>query len=264
MASTKFPWIERYKDGAISLKTRLPINAHTRQFVNSEIESFRHSVIPICGEDTHRRPCLLGSGVLVSYSGATVLLTAAHVLLDNIGIPLFVFGADGLGKFLDLDFSLDEDADLGAMRLSAKDLAVLSHTRPLPEQMIATTGFNGGRFYGSVVGYPASSSKRPEKNALHTSMEVYSNFGTELIGDRVSISFDWKDGAFSDADGHVKARKPTGKSGGAIFGFPATINSVLPRVRPKLVGIASRWKRQESRIEGPGPSSIGRILKTVT
>ena len=260
----KFPWITRFYDRSVSLEVKLPIDAQSRAFVDGEIEALRGAVIPICGEDSHLRPCLLGSGILVSYRGETILLTAAHVLTDNANVPLFVFGKGGEAHWLDSGFWLEAASDLAAMRLSIKDLAMLSLIKPLSESTVATGGFSGGKFYGSVVGYPASSTKRPEKNALHTPIEVYSNFGSEMMGDKVSILFDWKEGAFNDVKGHNKARKPTGKSGGAILGFPVSGRSVLLGMKPQLVGVSSRWKREENRIEGSGHSSIRRILEKAT
>lgn len=231
----------------------------SRDFVDGEIEKIRHCVIPICGEDVHKRPCLLGSAVLIRLGSADVLVTAAHVLSDNDGVPLFVFGADGFGHWLTGEFTLDTKEDLAALCLAPEMSAKLSHVSPLPVALVAE--ITEQRFYGTVVGYPASSSKRPQKGYLHTPMEAYSNIGTKLVGGRISIAFDWKSGAFASNTGHGKARKPTGKSGGAIFAFRTLgINGVLPMAGPKLVGIATRWKRNENRIEGAGPAALGRIL----
>lgn len=260
----KFPSIVRKYGTSVSLELRFPVNAPSLELVNAEIEKMRHAVIPICGQDVHKRPCLLGSGVLVNFGGGPVLVTAAHVLSDNENVPFFFFGACGRARSLGGTFIVSEADDLAAKLLSPEECVDLSHIQPLAESIVAPTGFAGGSFYASVVGYPASASKRPERGALDTPLEVYSNFATELIGGNISVYFDWKSGSFHDTYGHVRARKPTGKSGGAIFGFPAQLNTVWPMIGPKLIGIATRWKRTENRIEGAGPSSLFRMLKAVT
>lgn len=133
----------------------------SRDFVDGEIEKIRHCVIPICGEDVHKRPCLLGSAVLIRLGSADVLVTAAHILSDNDGVPLFVFGADGFGHWLTGEFTLDTKEDLAALCLAPEMSAKLSHVSPLPVALVAE--ITEQRFYGTVVGYPASSSKRPQK-----------------------------------------------------------------------------------------------------
>lgn len=257
-----FPVIMKTRGAQATVTARFPINAASRAFVDAEIAKVRNCVIPICGEDRQKRPCLIGSAVLIHIEGVDVLVTAAHVLTDNADVPLFVFGSDGSAQSLIGNFVLDEKDDLATLRLSNPLSVHLSHVYRLPESMVAATGWSDDRFYGTVVGYPASSAKRPKRGFLNTPMEAYSNTGTELVGGRVSIQFDRDAGAFFSATGHGKARKPTGKSGGAIFAFRTLgMNAVWPSIPPKLVGIASRWKYKENRIEGAGPAALVRILK---
>lgn len=257
-----FPVIVKTRGSQATVIARFPVNAASRAYVDAEIEKVRHCVIPICGEDRHKRPVLIGSAVLIHVDGADVLVTAAHVLTDNADLALFVFGADGSGQSLAGKFLLDEQEDLAAMLVSPDLSEHLSHVTPLPQSMVGSTVLDDGRFYGAVIGYPASSSKRPERGVLHTPMEVYSNRGTEIIGGRLSIQFDRESGAFSGKTGHGMARKPTGKSGGAIFAFRLLgMNAVWPTISPKFIGIATHWRHKENRIEGIGPAALTRILK---
>lgn len=257
-----FPFIVRHRESETTVIARFPINGASRAFVDAEIEKVRNCVIPICGEDRQKRPCLIGSAVLIQVDGVDVLVTARHVLSDNAGVPLFVFGADGRGEWLAGHLIVDDTEDIAALRLSGEMSVHLAHVSRLPESMVAFKSFVDDRFYATVVGYPASSAKRPKKGFLHTPMEAYSNTAAELVGGRVSVLFDRDAGAFFSGTGHGTPRKPTGKSGGAIFAFRTTgMNSVCAVTPPKLVGISSRWKYKENRIEGAGPTALGRILQ---
>lgn len=260
---TELPMILKALGNTQSITVKMPINRPSREHVDGEISKIRNAVIPICGEDKTMRPRLLGSGVLIDFAGQTILATAFHVLDDNLGVPLFTFDSDGVAMSLQGACEISVANDLAVKLLSQSEAQSLSHRCVIPQSMIAPSGIGAGQFYASVVGYPASASKRPEKGYIHTPMEVYSNFGTELIGGRISVLFDRKEGAFNTNSGHGHARKPTGKSGGAIFGFPVDGRYVLPWSTPRLMGISTRWKMQEGRIEGAAAGPLINLLRSI-
>jgi hypothetical protein len=243
----------------ITWTVKMPIDEKSRLIVDAEVESLRRSVIPICGEDARRRPYLVGSAVVLVWRGRKVLVTAQHVLDDNLKVPLFFFGEDGCSRPFGGAFEVSETHDLAAKLLPSDEIAALSHVPFLREDVVERAAPVGERFYASVAGYPATAAKRKDRVTLDTPMEVYSNFATEEIGGHVSVIFNKKEGAASET-GHGIARDPVGKSGGAIFG----LRSVGPHIKPdqtaRLVGVPTRWNRDEKAIRGPSAAILVRLL----
>lgn len=234
----------------------MPVASWSRAAVDAEIERIRQCVIPVIGVDKRLRPCLIGSAVALVYRSRKILVTAHHVLADNLKVPLSIFGADGLRRPLQKGFLSSIPHDLAAKLLSDQEIEILSHIPFLPHDEISRVSTVGERFYGSVVGYPATSARRMDRITLDTRMEAYSNFAWESIDGRIAVAFDKKDGAVGE-DRHVDPRDPFGKSGGAIFGMPVHGSNIVPQQSAKLVAISSRWKRDQKFIQG---ASIALLL----
>lgn len=206
-------------------------------------------MIPIIGADKHLRPYVVGSAVALVYRGCKLLVTAEHVLLDNMKVPLSIFGADGFSTPLQVEYLSSTAYDLAAILLSRQQIETLSHIPFLQHTELVRSAPVGQRFYGIVVGFPATAARRKDKITLDTRMEVYSNFASEDLVGVVSVRFDKKEGAVGPM-GHVDPRDPFGKSGGAIFGMSVHGTNVAGHQSAKLVGISTRWKRAEKSIHG--------------
>jgi hypothetical protein len=241
------------------LSVKMPINAWSRSTADAEAERLRHSVIPIIGADARWRPYLVGSAVVLVYRGRKVLVTAEHVLSDNVKVPLSFFGAEGYSRSLGGDFVVSEVHDLAAKLLPPAEVDALSHVPFIAEAVLGRAAAVGERFYASVAGYPATAAERKDKVTLDTPMEVYSNFATELVDGSISVIFDKKEGAV-DKNGHVNPRDPFGKSGGAIFGLPVDGQHIRPQQMARLVGIPTRWKRSQKRIQGSSIAVLPPLL----
>jgi hypothetical protein len=249
----------KHKGTATRVTFKLPINAGARSIVDSEVEKFRNSVIPIIGADDRMRPYLVGSAVALMHRSRKVLVTAEHVLSDNAEMQLFIFGHDRQSRFLDRNFESSGKHDLAAKLLSSEEADVLSHIPFIPENVVGAVAAVGERFYATVVGYPATASKRKDRRTLETPMEAYSNYATAEIDGSISVLFDKKEGA-QGKDGHVIVRDPFGKSGGAIFGFPVANMNVRPFESARLVGIGTRWERGDDQIKGAGVVVLSPLL----
>lgn len=236
--------LKRTRVGGVRLTLDLPINAASRERVDSQAERLRHCVIPII-RDKRGRPRLEGSAVAISFGGQKYLATAFHVLKNNEGRPLFYFANDGRAQIFGGVFEISETHDIAVLRLDPSDELALSHIPFLAEGQMGSAANVDGAFYASVAGYPHTASKLKDRHTLDTPMEVYSNKATELEGGFISVQFDKKQGAWTPT-GHGFARDPVGKSGGAIFGMPLLgLNRVVPDVDLKLVGIPTDWRGKE-------------------
>jgi hypothetical protein len=173
-----------------------------------------------------------------------------------VKVPLSFFGADGYSRPFGGDLLISEGHHLAVKLLSPAEVDTLSHVPYIPEVVIGRAAAVGESFYASVAGYPVTAAERKDRVTLDTPMEVYSNFATELIDGSISIIFDKKEGAM-DKTGRVEPRDPVGKSGGGIFGMPVAGQHIRPQQTARLVGIATRWKRSQKRIQG---SSIAVLL----
>lgn len=234
-----------------ALTVKLSINACSRSLVDAEIERLRHSVIPIIGPDSNRRPCLVGSAVVLMYRGRKVLVTAEHILSDNERVGLAFFGVDAYSRPIGGEFVISKAHDLAAKLLSQDEIDSLSHVPHIGEDRLGPAAAVGEQFYASVVGYPATAANRKDKITLDTPVEVYSNLAVEHRDGRVMVTFDKKGGAVGKS-GHVTPRDPFGKSGGAIFGLPLLGQNAVQQQSGKLVGISTRWNRAEKCILGSG------------
>jgi hypothetical protein len=238
------------------VSVEMPIDACSRSTAEAEAERLRGSVIPIIGADARRRPYLVGSAVALEYRGRKVLVTAEHVLSDNVKVPLSFFGSSGYSHPFGGDFAISEADDLAAKLLTANEIDALSRVPFIAQAVLGRATAQGERFYASVAGYPATAAKRKDKVTLDTPMTVYSNFATEQSDGSVSIAFDKKEGAV-DPSGHINPRDPFGMSGGAIFGLPVDGWHIRPQESARLVGIATRWKRVKKCMYG---SSIAALI----
>jgi hypothetical protein len=244
------------------LSFKMPINAWSRSTVDAAVERLRHSVIPIIGADARSRPYLVGSALVLMYKERKVLVTAEHVLSDNVKVPLFFFGADGYSRPFSGEFAVSEVHDLAVKLLPPAEADALAHVPFIAEAVLGRVAAVGERFYASVAGYPATAAKRKDKVTLDTPMEVYSNFATELVDGRISVVFDKEEGAV-DKSGHVNPRDAFGKSGGAIFGLPVDGAHIRPKETAKLVGVPTRWKQSQKRIEGSSIAVLSPLLDRV-
>lgn len=249
----------RIDTDTVKLTARMPIDAWSRSIVDAEVERLRSSVIPIVGVDKHRRPFVVGSAVLLDYKGRKVLVTADHVMSGNNDAPLAIFGSDGWPRLLGKNFLVSEKYDLAAKLLLTEEVAALSHISFLPETVLERVATVGERFYASVTGYPTTAAKLMDGFALDTVMEVYSNFAMEQVDGIVSVFFDKKDGAMGEG-GHILARDPIGKSGGAIFGLSVDGLHIRPQQTARLVGISTSWNREQKCIHGSSVTELTSLL----
>lgn len=251
----------RRKQGGARVLAQLPVNAISREAVDAEVERLRHSVIPII-RSKGGRPYLEGSAVAIAYHGRKCLATAFHVLKHNEGRQLMHFAADGYVRPFGGTFEVSEKHDIAVTLLDDSDIAALTHIPFLTEDQIGSAAGSDGHFYASVTGYPHTASKLMDRQTLDTRMEIYSAAAREIVGGVVSVHFDKKQGAWG-ANGHVYARDPKGKSGGAIFGIPLLgLNAVQPSAQAKLVGIPTHWQRKE--IIGASAAMLIPLLEAVT
>ncbi|WP_342251646.1 hypothetical protein [Sphingomonas sp. OTU376] len=244
-----------------TLRVGYPIDAASRAFADAAVECARHCIIPIISEKS-QRPFLVGSAVAIRYRGLPCLATAHHVLEDHASAPLGLFGADGNARAFGGAFRISDTHDLAVTLLPPDMAAALSHIAFLDEAQIGSAADAAGRFYGSVAGYPHTASRRHDKWTIETPMEVVSGSAREEAGGFVSVAFDKKEGAWGQA-GHVQARDPFGKSGGAIFAMRLSGRAVVPGQIATLVGIATDWKQREKRIIGAAASVLVALLDTL-
>lgn len=255
--------LRKQQGNRATLTFKMPINAASRVAVDAETERVRTCVIPIIG-GKDGSPYLVGSAVALSFHGRKCLATAFHVLSNNEGSPLYFFGAGGSAYPFGGTFEISETHDLAVVALDPSEVESLSHVPFIAEDQFGSVARPDGWFYASVVGYPLSASKRRDKLTLDTPMDVYSNRAREEFGGFISVIFDKKEGAGGES-GHVKARDPIGKSGGAIFGIPLLgLNGVQPWARAKLVGIPTDWRRSERRILGASVAALIPLLEKIT
>lgn len=248
----------RHRNGS-SVVFKLPVNAASRAHIDAEIKGVRDCVIPIIRSKLGR-PFLVGSAVALTYGSCKCLVTAFHVLTRNVDTQLLFFGHDGYAKPFGGNFQVSLEHDIAALALDAEDIAALSHVPFLDEARIGSAAGPDGRFYASVAGYPHSASRLLDQFTLDTPMEVMSNTGRELPGGFISVYFDKKEGGVREG-GHVLARDPIGKSGGAIFGIPKHgVNAVKLWEQVKLVGIPTDWKMSEKCILGASVASLLPLL----
>jgi len=234
----------RRRANGAALLINVPVNAMSRAGVDAEVGRVRGCVIPLI-RNKGGRPYLEGSAVALVYRGRKVLATALHVLTANKDRQLWFFAHDTYVRPLHGYFEISEVHDLAVALLDADAIAALAHIPFLKEESIGSAVNESGAFYASVAGYPHTASRLKDRQTLDTPMEVISGRGTELPDGVVSVVFDKKCGAWG-AKGHVLARDPIGKSGGAIFGMRVMgLNAVQPWYTPKLVGIPTEWKGKQ-------------------
>lgn len=245
------------------LLARFAIDPISRAAVEREVAKVRQSVVAIIGETPRASPFLVGSGTLLIHRDRPLLVTAAHVFLDNPEVPLGFFDATGRARSLAGDIHLFEAEDLAIKLLSSVELDAPTLELCLPETALGRAAPMGERFYASVVGYPATASRRMDDGSLDTPMEAYFNVALETPAGLVAVDFDKKQGALG-AMGHLTVRDPFGKSGGAIFGVPMLNGRAVLGYPAHLVGVPTRWNRRGKTIEGAGVATLCEALETLS
>lgn len=244
------------------LEARFPLDRFSRSVAEAKVEPLRRSLVPIIGESPQRTPYLIGSATLILYCGQPVLISAAHVFLDNPGVPLGFFDATGFARPLIGKVHFFEDADLAINPLSLEALDSGTRARLLPEEALGRAAPPGKRFYASVVGYPLGAPRMMPENRLDTPMEAYFDMAVEAEDDLITVQFNKKKGAFG-RQGHAMPRDPIGKSGGAIFGVPLVGHRLDFEQPARLVGVPTRWNRRGKVIEGASAAVVRSALESV-
>lgn len=244
------------------LEARFPIDGFSRSVAEAKVEPLRRCLVPIVGENPKRLPYLIGSATLLLYRERPMLVSAAHVFLDNPGVPLGFFDATGYARSLTGTFHFFEDVDLAIVPLSLGALDPGTRARLLPEEALGRAAAPGERFYASVVGYPLSAPRLMPERRLDTPMEAYFDFAQETENGLVAVQFNKKKGAFGE-HGHTIPCDPFGKSGGAIFGIPMLGHRLDFDQPARLVGVPTRWNRRGKVIEGVSAAVVRHALESV-
>ncbi len=209
----------------------------------------------------------IGSGVFLEFQSEPFLFTAAHVTDELKEGRLLVPTVNGLceidGYLAHVDllpemFREDDTLDMAYYRLSSQFASELCFDFfPLQKKVeIIPSALELGVV--SVVGYPASKSKR--KGKLHRSelayyrgvaaeKEVYDQY--DLSPEHhVIVKFNHKNTVSPITEKKVNSPSPRGVSGGAMFAWPDGHEISTDWSLPKLVGIFHTYKKKEGLLIG--------------
>ncbi|WP_146217924.1 hypothetical protein [Caulobacter sp. D5] len=244
------------------LEARFPIDGFSRSVAEAKVEPLLRSVVPIVGEKPHSVPYLIGSATLLQFRGQPVLVSCAHVFLDNPGVPIGYFDATGLAQAIKGVEHFNKEVDLAIIPLSSEVLDPATRACVMPEEVLGRGAPIGEVFYASVVGHPISAHRMMPGMRLDTPKEAYFDMASETEAGLVAVSFDRKRGAHG-AQGHTTPRNPIGKSGGAIFGLPMIAGRLDFDQPARLVGVPRRWNRLGKVIEGASAAVVRSALESM-
>jgi hypothetical protein len=227
------------------------------------------SLVPVfLGTDLPKRFGQMGSAIFLEFHGEPFLLTAAHVTDELKNGTLFVPTDDGLlpieGYIASIDLPpeiprTDDDADFAYCRLSSRFAAKLTHHfTPFPTSRTRLIQSARELTVCSASGYPASKGK---KNDGVFSSEIFSFRGviaddeiytTLNLSPESSIVFQFHKKRAIHPETFEKFPTPglKGISGGAIFAWPAGLETSDDWSLPSLVGIVHTFKEREGLLIG--------------
>lgn len=222
------------------------------------------SIIPIFIEtEIPKKTIQIGTAVFVDFQNKPFLFTAAHVTDDMANGRLLVPTVDGLSEiegytaYIDLppETSRSEDSvDMAYIRLSSVFASKLCfHFKPLPQKKIRLISSALELGVVSVVGYPASKSKKKQDSfqsemcyyrGVVADSETYSSLELCPTSSTV-IHFHKKRIVKPETMENYAPPSPKGVSGGALFAWPHGAELSQDWSIPELVGIFHTYKKQE-------------------
>ena len=227
------------------------------------------SIVPIFMEtEIPKRIAQIGTAVFVDFHNKPFLFTAAHVTDDMANGTLLVPTVDGLSEidgytaFIDLpseDSRADDSVDMAYIRLSSVFASKLCYQfSPLPQKKMRIISSASELGVVSVVGYPASKSKK-KQNKFQSEMcyyrgvvadeEVYSSLELCQTSSTV-IHFHKKRIVKPETQKKHTPPSPNGVSGGAIFAWPPGSELSQDWSIPELVGIFHTYRKNEGLMIG--------------
>jgi hypothetical protein len=244
------------------------------------------SIVPIyIRTEIPKRIVQIGTAVFVDFQNMPFLFTAAHVTDDMENGALLVptseglLEIDGYTAFIDRPPEIsraDDTVDMAYIRLSSEFACKLCyHFFPLPQEMSQILASSEELSIVSVVGYPASKSK---KKANGYKSELYYFRGVAARKDiydsldlcpttSTVIHFSSKRTVNPNTTDRVTPPSPNGMSGGAIFAWPAGYELSDDWTKPKLVGIFHTYKKNDGLMIGSnlinfvGATTLGKMKK---
>lgn len=200
-------------------------------------------LIPLYKMDESRKfPAFIGSSVYCSIGPIKFLFSAEHVFRDIY--PSKILYPYSMNKFSELPCD-----GVHTHSIAALDIGIIQLNNDLPMWDPLSAVFfskfqTGSEFQHLLVGYPASYTKRSNRERQKIKLEGYlTNATTESAYDRLKINITEKmilefkkEGVSSE--NHVKLTfpNPNGMSGGAVFQFHEETPDRL-----FLIGIMSEW-----------------------
>jgi len=209
------------------------------QEMRQAVDQLRGCVLPIYDANEQQEAELLGSGVLVELSGSTFLCTAKHVIDRSEASNLYVSGPEKLEQLLGV-FRSTKEHDTAVLKLSPEQIALLQKFHPLRAEHIATGSEALACKYVEFIGYPETKNRKIYNKTMLENL-VHSN-GCKVIEineSRVRVAFDRKKNIDAHTRQRVQAPDPHGMSGGAMFGVPVDVKTLVGSPEPKLIGITT-------------------------
>ncbi len=203
------------------------------------IDRLRGCVLPIFDVNERREAELLGSGLLVEFSGCTFLCTAKHVIDRSATSNLYISGPEKLVPLVGT-FRSTEGHDVAVLKISTEQITLLKNFSPLREEHIASQSEARASKYVEFIGYPETKNRKIYKKNMLENF-IHSNGCTviEISESRVRVRFDKDRNIDAKTRLLVQAPDPYGMSGGAMFGVPMNEATVIGNPSPKLIGITT-------------------------
>ncbi|HDS1201089.1 hypothetical protein NDN17_20840 [Shewanella algae] len=227
------------------------------------------SIVPIFIEtEVPKRISQIGTAVFVDFQNMPFLFTAAHVTDDMENGTLLVPTVEGLSEidgytaYVDLPPEIprsSDSVDMAYIRLTSEFASKLCYNFfPLPQKKmnIASSALELGVV--SVVGYPASKSKRKNGGfqsemfyyrGVAADSDIYSSLDLCPTTSTV-IHFSKKRAVKHETQEKYTPPSPNGVSGGALFAWPKGHELSQDWTIPQLVGIFHTFKQREGLMIG--------------